>query len=97
VIEGFVEEATANELAKLGQDKGIPSSTTLAAAVLSAPETSTSPRSYTPRIARFGTDIITASGDKLLGGPQAGILLGKKDAIERIKTNPLARAVRIDN
>jgi len=96
-IVGFTEEASIEALVALGKKHKIPVMNDLGSGCLIALDKYGLPHEPTVReeLAR-GVDVLTCSGDKLLGGPQAGIILGKKDILERIKKNPLNRALRID-
>lgn len=96
-IVGFTHEPTLEEVVELGRELGIPVMEDLGSGVLI--DLSTYGVSYEPTVqesVRAGVDVITFSGDKLLGGPQAGIVVGKTEIINRMKKHPLARAVRVD-
>jgi L-seryl-tRNA(Ser) seleniumtransferase len=96
-IIGFTEDVPIEELIKLGRLHGIPVMYDLGSgcfADLSVYGIRDEP--VVKEIVNKGADIVTFSGDKLLGGPQAGIILGRKKYIDRISTHPLTRAVRID-
>jgi L-seryl-tRNA(Ser) seleniumtransferase len=95
-IDGFVAEATVEELAAIGAARAIPVVEDLGsgAVVDLAPAGVREPR-LADSIAS-GAAIVTASGDKLLGGPQAGIVAGRGDLLRAMKANPLFRALRID-
>lgn len=96
-IMGFTEEVSAKKLAELGKKYGIPSLEDLGSGLFI--DLSGYGLPYEPTVLdsiKAGIDIITFSGDKLLGGPQAGIIIGKKELIEKIQKNPLTRAIRID-
>jgi len=93
-MEGFVEEVQPEDLLKLGlplyYDMGSGSLLNLRELGVRTQEPS-----FVEGIKR-GIHILSGSGDKLLGGPQAGIILGKREFIEKIKKNPMSRALRID-
>ena len=95
-ITGFTARPTLEELAALGKKHKIPVCEDLGSGCLAdlAPSGVNEPVARESFIA--GAGIITFSGDKLLGGPQAGIIAGKKDLIERVRRNPLFRALRVD-
>ncbi len=96
-ILGFTESVDSKELSSLGRSKNIPVIEDLGSGVLV--DLSKYNLSYEPTVGetlKKGVDIVTFSGDKLLGGPQAGIIVGKKEYIDLCKRNPLNRALRID-
>jgi L-seryl-tRNA(Ser) seleniumtransferase len=95
-IEGFTGRPSLEELAALGRERGIPVYEDLGSGCLvdlspwgvhePAPQTSL----------RAGVGLVSFSGDKLLGGPQAGILAGRPDLVARLRRNPMFRALRVD-
>lgn len=96
-MEGFTESVSGEQLSTLGRERQIPVMEDLGSGCLvelgpfGLPGEPTAAQGITS-----GIDLLSMSGDKLLGGPQAGILVGKKPYIQACRTHPLARALRID-
>ena len=96
-IMGFTEDTGLDALVALGKKHGVPVVNDLGSGCFIELDRYGLEREPTVRdVLATGVDVVTFSGDKLLGGPQAGIILGKNAVLQKIKKNPLNRALRID-
>jgi len=96
-ISGFTEEAGVAELAGLAADAGVPLIHDIGSGLLVDPASLGLPNEPTPAASlRDGADVAVFSGDKLLGGPQAGLVVGSADVVTGMRGNPLCRALRVD-
>jgi len=97
---GFTEEVSATELAQLGHELGIATAFDLGSGLLepegARPLDSLSGEPLVKDAVSSGVDVVCFSGDKLLGGPQAGLIVGKRAAVAALRKNPLYRALRLD-
>ena len=94
-IEGFTSEVPIDELAGIAHEHDLPLIADLGSGLL-RPEPVLPAEPDAASALEAGADVVITSGDKLLGGPQAGILLGRAEILERLARHPLARAVRAD-
>ena len=95
-IEGFTARAELAELVALGKERGIPVYEDLGSGCVVDLRAFGIDEPVVADSLRGGVDLVSFSGDKLLGGPQAGILAGKPDLVARLRRNPMFRALRLD-
>ena len=95
-IVGFTRETTLQELKEIGQETGLPVLYDMGSGLFTDLGRFGIDEPVVSAALKAGADLVMFSGDKLLGGPQAGFAVGKKELIDRMKKHPLARAVRVD-
>ncbi len=97
---GFVEELSVEGLAALGRELGVPTAYDLGSGLIDAGDSEAlrqmGDEPHVGPVVESGIDVVAFSGDKLLGGPQSGLLVGRKERIEELRKNPLYRALRLD-
>jgi L-seryl-tRNA(Ser) seleniumtransferase len=95
-VVGFAQSPSTSALAAVARDAGVPLVHDLGSGLLERyPAVPPDEPSATEALAE-GADVVSFSGDKLLGGPQAGIVLGREDIVARLRRHPMARALRVD-
>jgi len=94
-MEGFVEEVSLGELASLAKSRGVPLYYDCGSGLLVDLGLGAGERTFRKSLEE-GADVVSGSGDKLLGGPQAGVIVGRRDLLESMRRNPLMRVLRVD-
>jgi L-seryl-tRNA(Ser) seleniumtransferase len=95
-IEGFTSRPRLHELAALGRERGVPFYEDLGSGCVADLRPYGIDEPLVSESIAAGVDLVSFSGDKLLGGPQAGVVAGRRDLVQRLRCNPLFRALRLD-
>jgi L-seryl-tRNA(Ser) seleniumtransferase len=95
-VVGFAQSPDAGSLAELAHRAGVPLLHDIGSGLLRPAKQIPAEEPAATEALDAGADLVCFSGDKLLGGPQAGVVLGRRDLVERLRRHPIARAVRVD-
>jgi len=96
-VRGFTAEVSLAELVAIGRERGVPVLEDLGSgSLVDLADLGLPPEHHAPTRVAAGADCVCFSGDKLLGGPQAGLVVGRRAVVDAMRRNPLARALRLD-